>query len=56
MDLPSPSLIVHQVASEAVEPGDVVVVDRDPVTSDPDELRRTVVYETWVRGERVEAG
>jgi hypothetical protein len=39
-----------------MSPADVVVVDRDPVTSDPDELRRTVVYETWVRGERVEAG
>ena len=33
-------------------PADVIVVDRDPVTINPDELRETVVYETWVRGER----
>lgn len=37
-------------------PADVTVVDRDPVTSDPDELRQTVVYETWVRGRRVDVG
>jgi hypothetical protein len=37
-------------------PADVVVVDRDPVTSDPDELRGTVVYDTWVRGKRVDVG
>jgi hypothetical protein len=37
-------------------PADVAVVDRDPVTSDPDELRNTVVYATWVRGRRVAIG
>ena len=37
-------------------PADVIVVDRDPVTSEPDELRKTVVYETWVRGRRVDIG
>jgi predicted amidohydrolase YtcJ len=37
-------------------PADVIVVDRDPVTIDPEELRKTVVYETWVRGERVDIG
>ena len=37
-------------------PADVVVVDRDPVTSDPDELRNTVVCATWVRGRRVDIG
>lgn len=39
-----------------MSPADVVVVDRDPVTSDPDQLRQTIVYETWVRGERVDPG
>jgi hypothetical protein len=34
-------------------PADIVAVDRDPVVSDPDQLRGTVVIETWVRGERV---
>ena len=34
-------------------PADLVVVDRDPVASDPDQLRGTVVHETWVRGKRV---
>lgn len=37
-------------------PADVIVVDRDPVTIDPDDLRETIVYETWVRGERVDTG
>ena len=37
-------------------PADVIVVDRDPVTIDPDALRRTIVYETWVRGQRVDVG
>jgi hypothetical protein len=32
---------------------DIVAVDRDPVVSDPDEVRATVVFETWVHGERV---
>ena len=36
-------------------PADLVIVDRDPVASDPDQLRETIVYETWVRGERVES-
>jgi len=35
-------------------PADLVIVDRDPVVCDPDQLRETVVYETWVRGERVD--
>ena len=34
-------------------PADIVAVDRDPVVSDPDQLRGTVVIETWVRGERI---
>ena len=34
-------------------PADVVAVDRDPVASDPDRVRDTVVFETWVRGERI---
>jgi len=34
-------------------PADIVAVDRDPVVSDPDQLRGTVVIETWVHGERV---
>ncbi|MEA2010520.1 MAG: amidohydrolase, partial [Actinomycetota bacterium] len=34
-------------------PADVVAIDRDPVASDPDQLRGTVVFETWVHGERV---
>jgi predicted amidohydrolase YtcJ len=34
-------------------PADIVVIDRDPVASDPDQLRGTVVFETWVHGERV---
>ncbi len=37
-------------------PADLVIVDRDPVASDPDQLRETVVYETWVRGKRVDIG
>ena len=37
-------------------PADVIIVDRDPVTIDPDDLRETVVYETWVRGARVDIG
>ena len=37
-------------------PADVIIVDRDPVTIDPDELRDTVVHETWVRGKRVDIG
>lgn len=32
---------------------DIVAIDRDPVVSDPDQLRSTVVFETWVHGERV---
>ena len=34
-------------------PADVIAVDRDPVASTPDELRGTVVFDTWVHGERV---
>jgi predicted amidohydrolase YtcJ len=36
-------------------PADLIAVDRDPVASDPAQLRETVVYETWVHGERVGA-
>lgn len=36
-------------------PADLLVVDRDPVASDPDQLRGTVVHETWVRGKHVAA-
>ena len=34
-------------------PADIAAVDRDPVASDPDQLRGTVVFETWVHGGRV---
>ncbi len=34
-------------------PADFVVVDRDPVTSTPDEIRATRVIDTWVGGETV---
>ncbi|MEN8113368.1 MAG: amidohydrolase [Actinomycetota bacterium] len=34
-------------------PADIIAVDRDPVVSTPDEVRGTVVHETWVGGERV---
>ncbi|MEA3502808.1 MAG: amidohydrolase [Actinomycetota bacterium] len=34
-------------------PADIVAVDRDPVASDPDQVRNTVVHETWVHGERI---
>ena len=34
-------------------PADFVVVDRDPVTSTPDEIRATQVIDTWVGGETV---
>lgn len=32
---------------------DFIVVDRDPLLASPTELRQTVVFETWVGGERV---
>jgi hypothetical protein len=32
---------------------DFIVIDRDPLLASPSELRRTVVLETWVGGERV---
>jgi len=35
-------------------PADIVAVDRDPVVSEPDQLRGTVVLETWVHGERID--
>ena len=38
----------------AGSPADFVVVDRDPVLADPDELRATGVIDTWVAGARVE--
>lgn len=34
-------------------PADIVAIDRDPVASDPDQVRETVVHETWVHGERI---
>jgi len=34
-------------------PADLVALDRDPVTSTPDEVREAVVIETWVDGEPV---
>ena len=39
-----------------LEPGaqaDLVLLDRDPVASDPDELRATEVLGTWIAGRRV---
>ena len=32
---------------------DFIIVDRDPLLASPSDLRRTVVLETWVGGERV---
>jgi predicted amidohydrolase YtcJ len=32
---------------------DFIVIDRDPMLASPSELRATVVFETWVGGERV---
>ncbi|ODP38611.1 amidohydrolase [Sphingomonas turrisvirgatae] len=32
---------------------DFVVIDRDPLLASPEQLRQTVVFETWVGGERV---
>jgi predicted amidohydrolase YtcJ len=32
---------------------DFVIVDRDPLTSSEDEIRRTKVLETWIAGEKV---
>ena len=34
-------------------PADFLIVDRDPVTSSPDEVRRTEVIDTWINGELV---
>ena len=34
-------------------PADLVALDRDPVTSTPDELRDTEILETWVDGKAV---
>lgn len=36
-------------------PADLIVVDRDPVTCSPDELRQTEVLATFVGGQRVQA-
>ena len=36
-------------------PADIVVVDRDPVACSPDQVRGTVVIETWVHGAAIEA-
>ncbi len=35
-------------------PADFVVLDRDPVTASPDELRRAAVLATWVDGQEVD--
>ncbi len=35
-------------------PADIVVVDRDPVACSPDQVRGTVVIETWVHGAPIE--
>jgi predicted amidohydrolase YtcJ len=35
-------------------PADIVVVDRDPVACDPDEVKKTVVIATWVHGRQIE--
>jgi predicted amidohydrolase YtcJ len=32
---------------------DFLVLDRDPLTATPEELRRTQVLETWINGTRV---
>jgi predicted amidohydrolase YtcJ len=40
----------------ALEPGkyaDFILVDRDPTTSDPQTLARTLVWQTWVGGKKV---
>jgi predicted amidohydrolase YtcJ len=37
-------------------PADFVVVDRDPISATPDELRETVVIDTYVAGRRVDSG
>jgi len=34
-------------------PADLLIVDRDPVMSTPDEVRATEVIETWIAGEPV---
>jgi len=36
-------------------PADLVIVDRDPIASTPDELRATEVMDTYVAGNRVDA-
>lgn len=38
---------------EPTAPADLVWLDRDPVDSDPDELRATQVLGTWIAGRRV---
>lgn len=35
-------------------PADIAIIDRDPVASDTDQVRGTVVIETWVHGRPVE--
>jgi len=32
---------------------DFVLVDRDPLAATPEDLRRTVVLETWIGGQKV---
>jgi len=35
------------------ERADFILVDRDPLLSSPEEIRKTVIYETWINGEKV---
>jgi predicted amidohydrolase YtcJ len=37
----------------AQAPADLTWLDRDPVTTDPDELTKTEVLGTWIAGRRV---
>ena len=35
------------------ERADFILVDRDPLLSSPEDIRETVIYETWINGEKV---
>jgi len=37
----------------AGERADFILVDRDPLLSSPEDIRETVIYETWINGEKV---
>jgi predicted amidohydrolase YtcJ len=43
----------RRAVGETADSGDVVLLDRDPVSSSPDDLRRARVLATFVEGERV---